>query len=431
MAGNPEPPAEALTASLLRDLWAAERQLRAQAEQEMTLLRHALEAVAIELAGQMVDDAKKRALGGIGRFDPPELAQRIIDAGQAEKAMLRRNAAAWEYQVGALTVQNQELAAQVQQLEQALGKCQREREAAQEPQPRASAPAAPPGAPAADTAAPPTVAVIEPATAPALDLPDLLPYTADFTPAAAPATWPDGFAAWWAQRAGGGFDKAFLVLQILGRTGEPYLATVMQTAAAWLGLQVSNVYRGADLLTEAGLLHRESVAWKRIKPHLVALNAPGQAAYQVLFGSAPAPQVFQQLRARHKSAPHVYLILETQRQLEAAGYTVERFPAALHTRNGRYEPDLTAQLAGVTVYVEAEIATQKKAEERRQKWLNYWEVTGGQLYLAVVDGPGQKTLLSEVRHTAVTLGLHGVIHILQAGQREQPAGGDIWETFTV
>ena len=263
---------------------------------------------------------------------------------------------------------------------------------------------------------------------------DFVPYTPDFQPAYPAAAWPVWFTQWFAAQRGS-LAKTFTVLQILGRTGDPYLTRVMQTAGQLLDLKGGGIYRSADQLEELGLIQREQVLWKRIKPHLVMLTPRGIEAYRLLFGHDPAPQTLQLALARHKSATHVYLILETQRHLEAAGYVVEALPAALATSQGRYEPDLLAHLDGETLYIEAEVKTHKDLRPggpRQEKWSRYWDVTGGQLYLAVVDGPGQKSLLSELRYWAQQLGLRGQVGFLQAGERELAAqGGDIWEHFSL
>lgn len=263
---------------------------------------------------------------------------------------------------------------------------------------------------------------------------DFVPYTPDFQPAQPAATWPDWFTEWFEPRRGDP-AKAFTVLQILGRTGDPYLTRVMQTAGQLLNLRGGGIYRVADQLEGLGLIEREEVLWKRIQPHLVALTPRGIEAYRLLFGHDPAPQTLQVMLARHKSPNHVYLILETQRHLEAAGFTVDALPAALATSQGRYEPDLIARLDGATVYVEAEVKTHKDLKlggPRQEKWSRYWDVTAGQLYLAVVDGPGQKSLLSEIRYWAQQLRLRGEVWFLQAGERELAAHGwDIWEHYSL
>jgi len=268
----------------------------------------------------------------------------------------------------------------------------------------------------------------------ALELADFVPYTSEFVPAAPATTWPNWFTEWFEPRRGN-VAKTFTVLQILGRTGDPYLTRVMQTAGQLLNLRGGGIYRSADQLEEMGLIQREEVLWKRIKPHLVALTPRGMEAYRLLFGNDPAPQTLQAMLARHKSPNHVYLILETQRHLEAAGFTVNALPPALATSQGRYEPDLLAHLDGETVYIEAEVKTHKDLRlggPRQEKWSRYWDVTAGELYLAVVDGPGQKSLLSELRYWAQQLRLRGDIWFLQAGEREFAAHGwDVWEHSTL
>lgn len=280
------------------------------------------------------------------------------------------------------------------------------------------------------------------ATAVTLDLPDFVLYTEAFVPAAPVATHPVWFAAWF-QPARSGFDNDFAVLQILGRTGDPYRSRVVATAAHLLHYQhekSGSIKRALDRLVAADLVLRDIVPWKRVKPHLLALSSQGQDVYRLLFGQEPAPQLLTVLKQHHRAAPdkpsvHVYLILETARHLQAAGYTVELFPQEVDTPGGQYCPDLVATFEGQTLYLEAETDAYKGQAgnpERQAKWARYWNLTHGQFYLSIVDRRDGQSLLSELRYWARAGKRQAEVRILEAGQRTLTASGwDIWECVSV
>lgn len=266
-----------------------------------------------------------------------------------------------------------------------------------------------------------------------LELADFVPYTSDFTPAAPSATWPAWFSEWMSQRDTDGFAKDFTILQILGRTGEPYRSVVAHTAAAQLDLQSGRsgtVGRSIDRLIELDWLTREEVQWQSTKLHLLALTVQGLDAYRLLWGQPPAAQVLSQMLARHKSAPHVHLILETQRILEDAGYTVERFPTGSETANGMVYPDLVAEFEGRTLHIEVEVKTAKSGPDRQAKWQRYWELTHGQFYLVTANKRGTSSLLSELRFWALNNHQLLDIYLLEVA-RAAGSGWDIWQHFTI
>jgi len=306
-------------------------------------------------------------------------------------------------------------------------------------------------APPASVAASPAPAVVmesEPTSSPAtptadeeeaeagtvLEIADFVPYTADFQPAAPPATWPTWFADWmdqWSTES----PKDFTILQILGRTGEPYRSTVAATAAQLLNLQSGrsgSIGRAVDRLIEVGWLTREEVQWQSKRLHLVALSDQGLDAYRQLFGATPAPQVLTLMLARHSSAQHVYLILEAQRLLEAAGYAVERFPAGSETPDGMVYPDLVAAFEGRNLYIEVETVTSrsKSGPERHAKWARYRELTNGQFYLVTANKTGSRALLSELRYWAQHTNQTFDAYVLELS-RGPGSGWEIWQHSTI
>ena len=316
-------------------------------------------------------------------------------------------------------------------------------------------PAPPPEPPAADWAPVPPVSVVDqPAvmmkTAPAaaapdadeevedtgvvLELVDFVPYTPDFTPVAPAATWPAWFSDWMSQQGNADFPKEFTILQILGRTGEPYRSVVTTTAARLLNLQSGrsgSIGRPIEHLIELGWMIREEARW-RTTLHLLALTGQGQDVYRQLFGAEPAPQTLALMLARHSSTQHVYLILEAQRILEASGYAVERYPAGNETPDGMTYPDLVAEFEGRTLYIEAETTSSKSksSPDRHAKWARYRDLTHGQFYLVTADRTGSRALLSELRHWAQTTHQTFEAYVLEISSGPG-AGWSVWQHSTI
>jgi hypothetical protein len=273
------------------------------------------------------------------------------------------------------------------------------------------------------------------ATGVVLELADFVPYTPDFVPAAPSATWPAWFSDWMKQQGNADFPKEFIILQILGRTGEPYRSIVAATAARLLNLQSArsgSIGRPIEHLIELGWIIREEVQWQSTRLHLLCLNSQGLDAYRQLFGAEPAPQTLALMLARHSSAQHVYLILEAQRILEASGYAVERYPAGNETPDGMAYPDLVAEFEGRTLYIEAETTSSKSksSPDRHAKWARYRDLTHGQFYLVTANRTGSRALLSELRFWAQSTRQTFEVYVLEIALGPG-SGWSVWQHSTI
>ncbi len=273
------------------------------------------------------------------------------------------------------------------------------------------------------------------ATGVVLELADFVPYTPDFTPAAPSATWPAWFSDWMSQQENTDFANEFTILQILGRTGEPYRSLVAATAARLLNLQSArsgSIGRPIEHLIDLGWLIREEVQWQSTRLHLLCLNSQGLDAYRQLFGAEPAPQTLALMLARHSSAQHVYLILEAQRILEASGYAVERYPAGNETPDGMAYPDLVAKFEGRTLYIEAETTSSKSksSPDRHAKWARYRDLTHGQFYLVTANRTGSRALLSELRFWAQSTRQTFEVYVLEIALGPG-SGWSVWQHSTI
>jgi len=407
--------------AVLQNLLESEKALRCAAETETQATHKALESLARDLAGDVVDTLTKQNNQGLAYVTSDVLAERIGRAVQTELAHLRRQITTTSVPATPASLLEaecqrwQQIVAdnetEIAQLQEKIASLQAAEKAGRKPPNRDNE------------------------TAP-LPIDDFAPYSTSFTPAALQGIWPDWFRKWIIPHAG--LDKDFTLIQILGKTGEPYRATVTKAAAYYLGMKSIGGSLGKSItrLEEMGMVTLIKVNWQRIHPHLVALTDKGENAYRMLFEQEPVPQELPRLLARHKSALHTYLILETDRRLRAAGYEVERYPDPLETEDiSRYEPDLVARLDGCTLYIEAEVRTAKsrgKNSDRRRKWERYWKLTGGEFYVSVMDAAACRSLLSELRYWASILEQQAVVWIMEAGgRRGKTTGWDVWERAQV
>ena len=435
--------------AVLRNLIESEKLLRLAAEVEAQATRKALESLAKDLAKEMVDVLAKQHNQGLAGIAPDILAERIRQAVRSKIARLQTSASLAPSAPAPLPtasspdIEHQHWQQTIAENEQTIAENEAEINRLQEELARLQAKASLPQGKKSIVPSTETSAITVEAKALSrndedapLPIEDFVPYSADFLPAAAKEVWPDWFRSWVSPHAG--LDKDYTLIQILGKTGEPYRATVTQAAAYYLGMTSVGGSLGKSVirLEEMEMVTLVKIRWQRINPHLVALTDRGKDTYRMLFGQDPVPQELPRLLARHKSALHTYLILETDQYLRAAGYAVERYPDPIETDLGRYEPDLVARFDEQTLYIEAEIKTSKsrgKNSDRRRKWERYWKLTGGEFYVSVMDTAGRRSLLSELRYWASILEQKAVVWLLEAGNRrwEKTVGWNIWERIDI
>ncbi len=386
----------------LKQVLASEKALRAAAEREMAETRAALEELVREVAPEMVEALVRSAGPAAIRQMPAAVLS--AQAGQAVRQVLRR--ARTVVQLGASPA-------------------------------RAPASPAPAAIPPPDPAPTPSPApVTAPATAPEPP-PEVCSSGASetFQPAVDDALWPGWLKDWAADR---NFANARTYLQVMGETGEALRSAVADETARRLraGARSGTETRAFNNLLERGLVGVREARRGKIKAHLVYLTSDaegnGADAYRLLFGREPAPQEALELLKRHSSASHVYLILEAQRILVRAGYTVERYPEPVPLDGERtYHTDLVAGYGGQPLYVEAERDTRKHPGERREKWGKVFAAGGGAVYVAVGTEREAKALLSEIEYWAGQLQcpVHLRLMITEPWvvQDAIPSGWGVWQ----
>jgi hypothetical protein len=233
------------------------------------------------------------------------------------------------------------------------------------------------------------------------------------------------------------FERDASILKMIGETGLARRPLIDARSAELLGIKKAGgsiqalMSRLADLnLVEIFRPWSSDGAGTGGKlPGLVRLNDRGQMAYWQLTGSQPKINEYDLLLERHVSPEHTLLNLQAADLLREAGYQVNQTPAEIKLPDGGlFKPDLVLiDERGVLLFVEVERDTVKNIEGRQAKWWNFYQASGGHLYVVCDNLPCMRNIRSEInfclRNKACIISLTNLVE-LQAGKRGE--GDSIW-----
>ena len=227
------------------------------------------------------------------------------------------------------------------------------------------------------------------------------------------------------------YERSRVIVQLLGETGVPLQPDLIKCFMERTGQSDATARRAITACMDHGLLEQYAVVRSGGGPlYLVQLTELGRQCYQLIYGQAAVSPVLAHLLKQHDNPQHVYLILETQRILEAAGFAVDLSPAAVSLVDyGEYRPDLVARYREQVLYVEAENTRSPKnnREQRRAKWQRAAVAGKGKLYLTVWRTADGRALASNiVRHTEA-LNMPLTIYLLALDAPAIGQGMSIWQ----
>jgi multidrug efflux pump subunit AcrA (membrane-fusion protein) len=157
-------------------------------------------------------------------------------------------------------------------------------------------------------------------------------------------------------------------------------------------------------------------------PDLVRLGERGQTAYWLLTGKQPATNEYDFLLERHVSPEHTLLNLQAADMLRDAGYQVNLAPPEVHLPDGGlFKPDLVLiDEQGSLLFVEVERDTDKNLEQRQAKWRNFYQASGGKMFVVCDNRSCMRNIRSEINYCLGNMA--GVVSLtnladLQAGKR--------------
>ena len=242
-----------------------------------------------------------------------------------------------------------------------------------------------------------------------------------------------------------GFEKSSIAILIMGDTGKALRPSITKVMAKRLSLSTDNNSLDeavSRLLTQEENLH--PILIEKIEgipeqgsssggnnPDVLRLTEDGKVIYQSLTGKPPKENEYEWLIHRHSSSEHTILNIQAAEILIDAGYLIKGQAQEIQLSNGgTFIPDITAidQSTGELVFVEVERDVHKDQMARKQKWMNLYEASNGNLYVFCDNLTGQRAIQGEINlvlggliYNSFLTNLHG----LRNGKRSEK-DGSIW-----
>jgi hypothetical protein len=204
------------------------------------------------------------------------------------------------------------------------------------------------------------------------------------------------------------FNRDSQVLIMIGETGLSRRPLIESRAAEMLGIKKAGGSIQALLtrLTDLGLieLHRpwreEGAGTGGRLPDLVRLTDRGETAFSFITGKKVAICEYDLLLERHVTPEHTLLNLQAGDLLREAGYQVNMIPSDIKLPDGGvFQPDIfMCDDLGVIYYVEVEREANKDIEQRQAKWRNFYQASGGRLYVVCDNKSCMRSIRSEINY---------------------------------
>jgi len=245
---------------------------------------------------------------------------------------------------------------------------------------------------------------------------------------------PDWMMVW---RQSETFERDARILTIIGETGLSRRPLIEAQAAEMLGIKKAGGSIQA-LLSRLGELklietfrpwEADGAGTGGRFPDLVRLDERGQIAYWLLTSQQPTANEYDLLLERHVSPEHTLLNLQAADALREAGYQVNLTPPDVHLPDGSlFKPDLVLiDEQGSLLFVEVERDTDKNIEQRQAKWRNFYQASGGKLFVVCDNRSCMRNVRSEINYCLgnklVVISLTNLAD-LQTGKRGE--GDSIW-----
>ncbi len=208
------------------------------------------------------------------------------------------------------------------------------------------------------------------------------------------------FPSWyqdWVER--GNPDRDGAVLRVLGDTGLSRQPDIFEIAARLLNIGKDSraLYNAVDALEKRGFITVRNSLAEGVgqPPHILTLTSIGESAYVFYAKAKPKPTELD--LESHKSEAHALMVVDACNWLKKAGYKILRQAEQIRLDGGHlFCPDITAERDGKVIYVEVERQSTKGNQDREAKWRNFFEVSGGELYVVCQNTKYQDILINEI-----------------------------------
>ena len=253
---------------------------------------------------------------------------------------------------------------------------------------------------------------------------------------------PDWIRIWQSSKV---FEKTSTVILVMGDMGIALRPSILKMMAKRLSLPIEN--HSLDEAVNRLLIDEENVHPNLIEkiegvpeqgsssggnnPDVLRLTKEGNLAYRVLARQDPKQNEYDRLIRCHSSPEHTILNIQVVEVLVEAGYLIKGQVQEIQISDGStFIPDISAidPTTGELIFIEVERDVHKDKMTRKQKWINLFEVSNGNLYVFCDNLTGQRAIQGEInlslgglRYNSFLTNLHG----LRNGKRFEKDGG-IW-----
>lgn len=204
------------------------------------------------------------------------------------------------------------------------------------------------------------------------------------------------------------FERDAGILKMIAETGLARRPVIEAQAAELLGIKKAGGSLQA-LLTRLEDLHlierfrpwtAEGAGTGGKFPDLVRLTDQGRLAYWLLTNLQPQANEYDLLLERHVSPEHTLLNLQAADMLREAGYQVDLTPPEITLpEGGLFRPDLAiVDDQGGTHFVEVERDVDKNLEQRQAKWRNFYQASGGRMFVVCDNRSCMRNIRSEINY---------------------------------
>jgi hypothetical protein len=256
-----------------------------------------------------------------------------------------------------------------------------------------------------------------------------------------PVSMPTWFTSWKESR---GFEKTSTAILTMGKSGKSLRPSVTKEMAIILKSSPDN-----GSLDEAitRLIEPEQGTYLQMiekietlssvgsssggnRPDIIRLTDAGKLAYQLLSDQIALENEYDRLILHHASPEHTVLNIQASEILEETGYIIRSQVPQIQLHNGStFIPDIVAadRSTGETIFIEVERDTHKDQVTRKQKWINFYEASNGNLFVFCDNLTCQRSVQAEINialgdlhYNSSLTNLHG----LRQGKRSEKGG--IW-----
>lgn len=275
-------------------------------------------------------------------------------------------------------------------------------------------------------------------TQPPVPIPDM--EVADI-PAPTPEPLPDWVAAW---KNASSFSKMAVIVRVMGERGMSLRPHIEEEVAHRLHLSEDNsgISTAIKDMIEAqkqcpvALIEKVEGSGKGSSaggkaPDILRLTPDGRLAYRVLSGREARENEYDVMLLQHASPDHTVLNIYAASVLHQAGYEIRGVAQKINLPGGEtFIPDIVAAdpKTGELIFVEVECDTRKDKQTRKQKWINVFRATNGNIYVFCDNLNCQRNIVEELNRTLGSLRYNSFVtnlYGLWTGQVSKEDGG-IW-----